>query len=65
MSEKRISADGTFLLCALLLTVLSRVGLVQSLYDNFNALNVSKDKWIGGEGASQLGRDARVQLKNL
>ncbi len=58
MSEKEISAKGTFLLCMVLLTASVTVGLAQpfpQLYDNFNAPNISRNKWLGGEGASGLG----------
>jgi hypothetical protein len=41
MSEKRISANGTFLLCALLPTALPKVVLAQSLYDCSAMLSVS------------------------
>src|SRR5207249_1388177 len=35
-----------------------------SLYDNFKAPNISKNKWLGGEGSSQLGRDVSRGIEN-
>jgi hypothetical protein len=66
MSEERISAKGTLVLCMVLLTASVTGGLAQSfqLYDDFNAPNISKTKWIGGERASQLGLDVSRVIEN-
>src|SRR5262245_23934932 len=64
MSQKRIFLHGMILLGVLLLATTATNSLPQSLYDDFKGGTISLNKWVGGEGASELGREVTRAIEN-